>query len=244
MRVRPFWVAASACLLAAGCGRRADRPEPKAAPEPAMSPAGSGPSNAVAGTDGSSPAGGVPPGYVGRTDDSTKSITGVSYTTVGNGMWEVESGTHDQNLSHIMYSPRDSARGEYTVRTEIDQISGPMHPEAAGVFIGGQDLAGPDQRYAYFLVRGDGQYSIKLRQGPKASILVPFTASPNVPAANAAGRVNYPLKIVVAKDSVSLLVNEQRVAAIARAAIPTDGITGIRVNHGLHLMVKPLVIAQ
>jgi len=215
-----------------------------------MSTAHPGPSNATSVLDTvtvrpggrSGTTGGVPPGYIGRTDDSAKSITGVSYTAVGDGMWDVESGTHDQNLSHIMYSPRDTAHGGYTVRTEIDQISGPMHPEAAGVLIGGRDLAGPDQTYAYFLVRGDGQYSIKLRQGRKASILVPFTSSPNVPKADAAGHASYPIAVAVAADSVRFQVDGRLVAAVARSSIPTDGIAGIRVNHGLHLMVKPLVI--
>lgn len=243
MHFRPAWAATLGCLMAAGCGRRPG-------PDPSASTANSGQSTATLAPDSvsvqrggrSGATGGVPPGYLGRTDDSTKSISGVSYTAVGDGMWEVESGSHDQNLSHIMYSPRDTARGVYTVHTEIDQVAGPMHPEAAGVFIGGRDLAGPDQTYAYFLVRADGQYSIKLRRGPKASILVPFTSSSGVPKADAAGHASYAIAVAVTADSVRLQVNGQRVAAVSRSGIPTDGIVGVRVNHGLHLMVKPLVI--
>jgi hypothetical protein len=253
MRIRRAWVSVPACTLALACGgksgdrtaadqRRSENPPPAAAH--------SGGPAAIGGTDTGvvrtrGPAGsGVPPGYVGRTDDSAKSIAGVSYTAVGNGMWEVQTGTHDQNLSHIMYSPLDTAHGVYSVKTEIDQVSGPMHPEAAGVFIGGRDLAGPNQTYLYFLVRADGQYSIKQRQGRKVSILVPFTASPHVPTADGAGHVNYPLAVGVAADSVRFQVNGLPVAALASKGIPTDGIAGIRVNPGLHLMVKPLVISQ
>ena len=181
MRIRRGWSAVAACTLTLACAdKAADRTA--AGAMPAASHAGG--SDATPSSDTSTahtrgPAGsGVPPGFIGRTDDSTKSLAGVSYTSVGGGMWEVETGTHEQNLSHITYSPLDTAHGAYTVKTEIDQISGPLHPEAAGVFIGGRDLAGPNQSYVYFLVRANGQYSIKLRQGSKVSILVPFTASP------------------------------------------------------------------
>jgi hypothetical protein len=252
MGFRSAWVGVlvSASVVACGMGRGTDRAAAGTTHGATVTvPAASAPSGGTTPastrtTGGPAVTGGVPPGYIGRTDDSTKSISGVSYTAVGDGMWDVQTGTHDQNLAHIMYSPLDTAHGVYTVKTEIDQLSAPLHPEAAGVFIGGRDLAGPDQRYAYFLVRGDGEYSIKVRRGRKASILVPFTASPGVPPANAVGRATYAIAIAVASDSVRFLVNGQPVAAVGRASIPTDGVAGIRVNHGLHLMVKPLVIAS
>ena len=248
MQMRGAWAAVAACTLTLACAdKTADRTTAGSRPA-ATSHAGgpdAAPSRDTSASHSRGPAGGgVPPGYIGRTDDSTKSLAGVSYISVGGGMWEVSTGTHDQNLSHITYSPLDTAHGTYTVKTEIDQISGPLHPEAAGVFIGGRDLAGPNQSYVYFLVRADGQYSIKQRQGSKVSILVPFTASPNVPKADEAGRANYPIVVAVAADSARLQINAQPVAAVATKAIPTDGIVGIRVNHGLHLMVKPIVISR
>jgi hypothetical protein len=253
MRIRRAWAAVPASMLALACGSKtadrtaADRrPVADSIPSAAHAEGSSAvPATDTSGTHTRGPAGGgVPPGHIGRTDDSTKSLAGVSYTAVGNGMWDVETGTHEQNLSHITYSPLDTARGTYAVKTEIDQISGPLHPEAAGVFIGGRDLAGPNQSYVYFLVRADGQYSIKRRQGSTVSILVPFTANPNVPKEDAAGHANYPIVVAVGGDSVRLQVNGQPVAAIASNGIPTSGIAGIRVNHGLHLMIKPLVIGR
>jgi hypothetical protein len=187
---------------------------------------------------------GPPPGYIGRPDDSTKSLKGVTYTTAPGGMWEVRAGTHAQNLSHILYTPQDSASGNYTIQTEIDQLEGPAHPEAFGVIFGGKDLAGRSQKYGYFLVRVDGMYSIKARDGDSARTVVAFTPSPNVSKADAAGRAQYPITVQVAADSVRFLIDAKPVAAIARTAVPTTGIAGIRINHGLHLMVRPLVISR
>jgi hypothetical protein len=43
---------------------------------------------------------------------------------------------------------------------------------------------------------------------------------------------------------VRFTVDAKPVAAVARSRLPTNGIAGIRINHGLHVMVKPLVIAR
>lgn len=44
-------------------------------------------------------------------------------------------------------------------------MKAPKHPEGYGLFIGGRDLEGPGQTYTYFLVRGDGKFNIKRRDG-------------------------------------------------------------------------------
>jgi len=182
---------------------------------------------------------GVPPGYVGRTDDPSKSIADAKYTTGAGSAWEVQTGP-----AHILYSTKDTASGSYTLRTEIDQLEAPHHPEAYGVFFGGQDLTGPGQRYTYFIVRGNGMYAVKVRDGANAHTVVDFTATPNVPTADAAGKASYPLTVHVAADSVHFLVNEKPVGAVAKGALAVAGIAGIRINHNLHVTVKPLVISR
>jgi hypothetical protein len=238
----PVLIAVLACRPSADTGHASTSTSNQPSTPPADAPATAGGSAGAASASGTT--GGVPPGYIGRLDNPSKSLSAVSYSAAGGGMWDVETGSHEQNLSHIMYSPTDTARGEYAVKTEIDQVSGPEHPEAAGVFIGGQDLAGPRQTYGYFLVRSDGTYSVKMRKGPIVTIVIPFKPSPRVPTADAAGRATYALTARVGADSVRFLVNEQPVAAVARNAIPVDGIAGIRINHGLHVMLKPLVISR
>jgi hypothetical protein len=237
----------SACLVATGCG--GGHPGPDSARAQAASSSGGtngAPQGQVAAPGKSADAdqsvagsNGLPPGFRGRTDDPERSLADAKYSPGAGGTWDVRTGP-----AHIVYVQQDTASGSYTVRTQIDQLEAPHHPEAYGVFIGGRDLEGQGQQYAYFLVRGSGQYSIKVRNGADARTLVAFTASPGVPSQDAAGRASYALAVEVGQDSARLLVNGNRVASIARSTIPASGIVGIRINHNLHVAVKPVVIVR
>jgi hypothetical protein len=203
---------------------------PGAAPAPSAS--NPDPDRAVSGT-------GVPAGYIGRTDDASSNISDAKYTSVGGGMWEVQTGP-----AHILYSLKDTASGSYTLRTQIDQAEAPHHPEAYGVFFGGQNLADASERYTYFIVRGNGMYAIKARDGASARTVVDFTANPNVPKADASGKASYVIGVQVGADSVRFLVNEKPVASLPKGSLTVAGIAGIRINHNLHVLVKPLVIGR
>jgi hypothetical protein len=229
----PFAAAALACS-----GTPAAHPSntgDSAAAPPAAAP--STPAAAVTDSDRSAGGSGVPAGFVGRTDDSGSSITDAKYTAAPGGTWDVRTGP-----AHILYKANVTGHGHYTVRAEIDQVEAPHHPEAYGVFIGGQSLDGAAQKYAYFLVRGDGMYAIKVRDGAEARTIVPFTASPSVPKADASGKASYALRVQVTGDRARLFVNDQAVATIPTANVPTVGIAGLRINHNLHVVVTPAVV--
>ncbi len=182
---------------------------------------------------------GVPAGYVGRTDDAAKSIADAKYTPAAGGGWEVQTGP-----AHILYKATDTASGSYTLHTQIDQLEAPHHPEAYGVIFGGQHLADSSQRYTYFIVRGNGMYAIKARDGASARTVVEFTASPNVPKADASGKASYAITVHVAPDAVHFIVNDKPVATLPKGSLAIDGIAGIRINHNLHVSVTPLTITR
>lgn len=175
-------------------------------------------------------ASGVPAGFSGRVDRASQQLSDVRYTEISDGTWEVVTGPH-----HIAYQPGDTASGNYTVTATLEQLESPAHPESFGVFIGGQDLEGEGQRYGYFMVRGTGDYLIKTREGDGTSNVVGWTASPAVPKADASGKASYQLTVQVAQDSVRFSVNGTPVTSIARGAIPTEGVAGVRVGHNLHV---------
>ena len=199
--------------------------------------------SAAAATAGSDPdiatgGQGVPAGYVGRTDRETVNITDASYTATGN-RWEVKTGP-----AHIVYAAKDSATGSYTVSTTVDQLAAPAHPEAFGLFIGGQNLDQPTQKYTYFVVRGTGDYLVKVRDGSDTRDVVKWTASDAVPKQDASGKATYRLSAQVMADSVRFMVNDAPVATVAKSAITTDGVAGLRINHNLHLTVQPVEIRK
>ena len=215
-----------------GAGDSAAQPAAAPAATPAAAPAGASadPDQTVAGS-------GVPAGFTGRTDEAGSPISGAKYTAAPNGAWEVRTGP-----AHILYSPSLVAHSNYTVSAKFDQAEAPHHPEAYGIFIGGQQLDGPGQRYTYFLVRGDGQFSIKVRDGDNARTVIPFTPSPAVPQADASGKASYTVRVAVT-DRVRFYVNGQVAATIDTKSVPTDGIAGVRINHNLHVIVTPASLA-
>ena len=201
-----------------------------AAPAPAAPAANADPDQTVGGN-------GVPAGFVGRTDEAGSPISGAKYTPAGNGTWDVRTGP-----AHILYSPTMVGHDHYTVDAKVDQMEAPHHPEAYGIFVGGAQLDGPGQTYTYFLVRGDGMYSVKVRKGDDARTITPFTANAAVPKADATGHASYALRATVTPDLVRFYVNGQLVAMEERKEVPADGIAGVRINHNLHVVLTPATL--
>ena len=181
---------------------------------------------------------GIPEGYRAITDDTTAQITNARYVTKA-GNWEITTGP-----AHIIFAPKDTARGAYTVIASFAQLEAPRHPEGYGLFIGGRDLESPNRAYTYFLVRGNGQFLVKSRAGAKTSDVIAWRADPAVEKADSTGRATYRMSIRVGADSVRFLLNGKQVAAVKAGTIATDGVAGLRINHNLHLTTSPVAIAR
>lgn len=179
---------------------------------------------------------GIPAGYAARTDKADADIAGAKYTASGDD-WEITTGP-----AHIVYDVKNMANGNYTASASIEQLESPAHPEAYGIFIGGQNLDQASQKYTYFIVRGTGELAVKVRDGASARDVVKWTASPDVPKADASGKSKYDLSAQVTNDAVKFSVNGKQVASVSKAGLPTDGIVGLRVNHNLHVKVSPVMI--
>lgn len=232
-------------LLAAGCAKKSEANASTNSSTTAVSPAAdtgktmAGMPGMAADSDKSANGSGVPAGYVGLTDKANTSIADAKYT-VSDGKWDVQTGP-----AHIIYAAKDTASGIYAVTATFEQLQKPMHPEAYGVFFGGQNLDDrAKQQYGYFLVRGTGEYLIKARNGASTPTIVDWTASPDVPQQDASGKATYALKVHFAKDAVHFMVNGKLVATVPRAKLPSEGIAGLRINHNLHVSVTPAAIER
>ena len=247
MRVPRIIVSAAAALAAAACASEqgsesAADTAAAAAAAPVAAPAAAPGAPAAAGSaadpDQATAGGGIPAGYTGRTDNPSAAITAAKYAATG-GQWEITTGP-----AHIVYRAADTGTGQYTATASFEQLEAPRHPEAYGLFIGGQNLDQPSQRYTYFIVRGTGEYAVKVRDGASARDVVAFRAGEGVPKADASGKATYKLSAHVAADTVHFLVNDKVVAAAPKTAVPTDGIAGLRVNHNLHVRTAPVQISK
>jgi hypothetical protein len=182
----------------------------------------------------------APPGYTGRFDQASASVADAKYTRQGE-MWDVQTGPQH---GHIMWAPGDTARGDFTASTRVQQMEAPGHREAYGIFVGGSNLDQPTQKYSYFMVAGTGEYLLNTRDGDKVTKVRDWTASPSVPKQDASGKAEYNLAVRVAGDSVRFMVNDTQVGALPKSQFPTDGIAGIRIGHNLHVQAQPVRISR
>jgi len=182
----------------------------------------------------------IPAGYTAVPDSSSADMSQAVYTASGAG-WEVTTGP-----AHILFAAKDAATGVYAAQATFTQLAKPRHPEAYGIFIGGSNLSDPANRsYTYFVVRGTGEYLVKVMHGTSTTTVSDWKGSADIPKEDAAGKATYELKVHVAPTAMHFYVNGKLIAEIPKSAsTPTDGIAGLRINHNLHLMVTPIAIAK
>jgi len=156
--------------------------------------------------------------------------------------WHITTGP-----AGIFWDPGQDASGSFRLELDVYLFDPQGRREAFGLFFGGQDLQGPDQRYTYFLVREGGQFILKERSGSDAPTLQGWTDHDAVAAFSdrAEGESSVLNRLAVEADDaeVRFFVNDEEVASLPRADLPVDGTVGIRVNHALNLHVSRLEVA-
>lgn len=182
------------------------------------------------------------PGWTARFDrPDAQAAQQVSFRRMGTG-YHVTAGP-----AAVYYDATQTASGDYTVSASFTQMKAPTHPEAYGLFVGGQGLQGASPAYVYFVVRGDGKYLVKHRaNATDVHTLVNWTASPALKTAGPDGKATNALQIRVAADSVRFVANGTPVAAVARGGMlgAMAGTAGIRVNHNLDVHVDGFAVRK
>lgn len=181
----------------------------------------------------------LPAGWLARFDRANASLDQV-YFHFMEGHFHVTTGP-----SGIFYTPDNVATGEYRARASFTQREASRHPEAYGLFVGGQNLDSPEQDYLYFLVRQDGKFLVKHRYGAETRTLVDWTSHEAVVALDDAGQATNVLEVHAHEGGVRFLVNGTEVANLPRAPmVNTDGIVGFRINHNLDVRIDHFEIVR
>lgn len=201
---------ALAALLLAACGAEPDAPRPAGADTLAAVPA-----NAPAST-----------AWRSNPEEGVTIRPGDAVT--------VETGPH------TLLWPADAAElaPPYTVRATLLKRAGRIH-EGYGLFFGGSQIEGAEeaQAYSYFLVRGDGSFLVKRREGPDTPTLRDWTRHPRINRdANGATRPNE-LEVQVRPDTAVFLVNGAEVARVPTDSLSASGGAGVRVAHDVVLEI-------
>ena len=190
-------------------------------------------------------------GWTGRLDPRAvtqgRTLGDVKFVTMGGG-FHVTAGP-----AAIYWNPSNATEGgNYTVSATFTQTKAAAHPEAYGLFFGGQNLTATNQSYMYFLIRQDGKFLVNHRASDtEVHRIVDWTAHPAVRAIDASGKSTNALSIVLGTTSVSFRVNGTEVHNIPRSTVDaggnhagTRGIAGLRVNHNLDLHIDGFALTR
>jgi Domain of Unknown Function (DUF1080) len=143
----------------------------------------------------------------------------------------------------IYYKPSMKAEKDYELTGSFSLLKPSEHPEAFGLFIAGQDLDKDTQRYTYFLVRQDGKFLIKSRNGAATKAIVDWADAPAMKEPKGVKTSNT-LQIRATGDTVRFYINDKQVHKLTRAQAGGDGIAGARVNHNLNVQVGKLTLKK
>lgn len=174
-----------------------------------------------------------------RFDQATASEADLEMFVAMPPGWHVTSGP-----AAIYWDPAVTASGDFRVEMEVYLFEPGDRREAFGLFVGGNDLEGPDQSYSYFLIRNGSEFIIKQRQGSEAPTIRPWTNHDAIVAwetkpADAATAKNV-LALEARGDSVTFLANGAVLTTLPRSELDLSGTVGMRVNHGLNLHISRL----
>jgi len=175
----------------------------------------------------------LPAGWSARTDGNA-AMANVKVVPMGGGI-HVTLGP-----AIILYRAQHVGKGPFHTLATFTQTKPTKHPEGYGLFYGGLNLDGAAQKYTYFLVRQDGTYLVKRREGEKTTELTKgWVASAAVHKPDANGSATNKLEIDNKSDpnKVVFLVNGEPVYTLDPKAAPTEGAVGLRVNHNLDVHI-------
>ena len=181
-----------------------------------------------------------PEGWVVRLDRPDRGTPDdILFTAMAPG-WHITTGP-----AALLYDPASRATGNYHLESDVFLFDPGERNEGYGVFFGGSGLDGAEQRYTYFLLRQDGRFIIKTRNGDATSVVRDWTAHPAIRTwanrAEGEATVENRLVVHVQGDNVLFLANGAELASVPRSELGvTDGTYGLRVNHSLNLHVAAL----
>jgi hypothetical protein len=147
----------------------------------------------------------------------------------------------------ILYREQDRMNGPFHTQAKFHQMKKLKHAEGYGLIFGGQALSEKGQKYTYFLVRDDGTYLIKRRNGENTSeITKGWTAHSAVKKGDAQGKAMNLLEIDAKQDpsKVDFKVNGQTIYTADAKTLDVKGIVGLRANHNLDVHIEGFDIHQ
>jgi hypothetical protein len=185
--------------------------------------------------------GDLPAGWNIVFDNPEHTLEGVMFMQMGTG-FHAKIGMPRA----IVWNDANETGDNYQVTATFTQPQAPERLEGYGLIFGGEDLGESEVEYFYFLIRHDGQFIIKARNGAETPTIQDWTAHEAIKQADDTGKVVNTVTVDVG-ETVRFLVNGTEVANLPRATFDEgdlDGIAGFRINHGLEVMIDGFQVTE
>lgn len=177
----------------------------------------------------------MPTGWMSHADGDKPG--NFKFAAMGNG-WHATTGS-----ASIFWRNTDRVTGDFHTVATLVQTKAPPHPEAYGLIFGGDALNGVGQKYTYFLVRGDGKFLVKSRNGAETSnVTSGWMENAAVVKADADGKASNKLEIQAKGDKVTFMANGTTVYEMTATPGQVNGIVGLRINHNLDVHVDGFAV--
>ena len=141
-----------------------------------------------------------------------------------------------------LWHPGEEVRGTYRLSADITHLDSGEHPHGAGLVFGGSNIDSEDQVYTYFLVRCDGDFLIRKREGEVTDEVLPWTPHLAVATEDDQGITHNRLTVEVTGKETRFLVNDKQVHVAPSAELYTDGRYGVRLVHDIHVRFGKLLL--
>lgn len=164
-----------------------------------------------------------------RPDDAEDDIQPGKVTLVPGGI-EIRDAANA-----TLWHPTGSAKAPYRLSMRVQTTNLALHPHGAGLVFGGSDVDGDKQAYTYFLVRGDGHFLVKTRDGEDTTYICPWKEHDAVTKEDSDLWASNVLTVTIDADETRFLVNGTEVYKHSSKELHTMGKYGVRLVHDLNV---------
>lgn len=153
--------------------------------------------------------------------------------------WHITTGP-----AAIFYHPASLVEGNQRIESNIYFFDPEDRLEAYGIFFGGQNMEDDNITYDYFVVRNNGEFLVKRREGNETSVIHPWTPHEAVAifGPETEGTVANKLGLEIHGTEVAFFVNDIEVLRLPHEDVHTDGVLGFRMNHRVNVHVSTLTV--
>lgn len=165
-----------------------------------------------------------------RSDDEQAALQQENVTLLPGGGLEIK-----ETANATVWHPTGEAEAPYQLTARVGMTNLALHAHGAGIVFGGSDVTGDAQTYTYFLVRGDGHYLVKTRDGTETGDIQPWTEHAAIVKEDSDQKASNALSVSVQKDETSFFVNDTEVFKHTNKDLHVDGKYGVRMVHDLRV---------